>query len=104
MIINKPWLCTKLEIWAPKYNTVNGGWEVWLSKSKVHHATSIILVEFTKAKHLLGQRFAITRDKVQRCREVSNGKIPCYAVPFAMLKGWDSGAEVINDLEQLGWL
>lgn len=92
MIVHKPHLLTKLPIWNPKYSSENG-WTVLLSKSKVHHASSVILIEFTKAKHLRGQRFCITRDEAQRSPVVTNGKIECYNVPFDSLQGWESAQE-----------
>lgn len=97
MIIDKPSLCTHMNIWSPRYSSKYGEAQEWvalLSQYTVHHASSTIIVEFTKAKHLKGQRFAITRDKIQKCAVDSNGKIPCYAVPMSMFETWDTPAEV----------
>lgn len=97
MIIHKPHLCTKMDIWAPRYSdayTATDERVALLAQYKVHHASPVIIVTFTKAKHLAGQRYAITRDAVQKCPIDSNGKIPCYAVPMSKFEYWESAAEV----------
>lgn len=100
MIINKPYMHTKIQIWSPKYSSMHGIQEepvVLISKSKVDHATSPFIVEFTKAKHLMGQRFAIYRGKAQACPLSSNGKISCYEVPLSLLESWQTELEQISD-------
>lgn len=92
MILKSPHLCTKLEIWSPRYHDS----VVLLSQNKVHHASSVILIEFTKAKSLLGQRFCVTRDTVQSCPLETNGKIKCYAVPMDKLESWETAQEVAD--------
>lgn len=97
MIIKNPHHCTRIEIWAPKYSGAEGEygeWVVLLSKNKVHHASPVILIEFTKAPHLKAQRFAIHRNTVERCPLGNNGKIQCYLVRFSQLESWESEAEV----------
>jgi hypothetical protein len=94
IIIHKPHLCTKLEIWQPKYHTDSSKWEVWLHQSKVSHASSVIIVEFTKAKHLKGQRFCIARQKAEQAPVGTNGRVPVYKVPFDELEGYETAAEV----------
>ncbi len=101
MIIKKPWLCSQLDIWSPKYHTDSSEWEAWLSKAKVYHASPIILVRFTKAKHLIGQRFAITRTEAQKCREVNNGRIACLAIPMSKLEHWESAEEIVDNANKL---
>lgn len=99
MITLEPFMCTKLPIYYPKYSTQyqEGGERVaLLLKSKVDRATPIIIVEFTKAKHLLGQRFAIHRGKAQSFPVVSNGNTVngnCYEVPMSALDGWETPDE-----------
>lgn len=93
MIINKPHLCTVVEIWSPKYGDVDEQ-EAWISQSKVRYASPIIVVKFTKAKHLIGQRFAVRRDIVERCEVTTNGKIPVYRVPLSKMERWETAAEV----------
>lgn len=100
-IIRRPSLCTKVEIWHPKYNTDHGEYEVWISKRKVSYATPIIIVEFTKAKHLLGQRFCVRRDVVERCLVGTNGKIPVYRVPMDRLVAWDTVDEIQRQVDTL---
>ena len=99
MMIKNPHLCTKLEVWTPRYSDKwsNGEYVALLHKSKVHHASSTIIIEFTKAKHLQGQRFAITRDIVQACPLTSNkrsGELNMYAVPMSKFDSWESYKEV----------
>lgn len=97
MIIKDPSMLTTMEIWQPKYSAAyeDGGERVaLLAKYKVEHATPVILVTFTKAKHLEGQRFCITKEEAMRYPVDSNGKIPCIAVPMSALKGWETMQEV----------
>lgn len=94
MIIQKPHLCTKIPIWYPKYNTDHGDYEVWISVAKVNYASPVIIIEFTKAKHLQGQRFCVKRQDVERSPRGTNGKIPVYCVPWNRLEYWETPAEV----------
>lgn len=91
--------CTKIQIWSPRYSDKHGALAepvVLIAKYKVHHGTGTLLVEFTKAKHLIGQRFAITRDNAQRYPESTNGKISCYAVPMSALDVWETSREALK--------
>lgn len=103
MIVKDPHLQTKLEIWSPKYSKMHsdGQWVVLLAKYKVHHTSPTILVEFTKAKHLLGQRFAIKRATVERQPLTSNGRISCYEVPFDLFEEWQSASEVADEAKSI---
>lgn len=94
MIIAKPHLCTKVQIWNPKYNTDSGDWEVWISQRKVTYGSPVIIVEFTKAKHLIGQRFCVRRQDVERSEVGTNGRIPVYKLPFDKLEGYDLASEI----------
>jgi hypothetical protein len=101
--INAPHLTTRMEIWAPRYSsayTETGERVALLAKYKVDKSTPIIRVEFTKAKHLVGQRFAIARDKVWKCPIDTNGKIPCYAVPMSEFDSWQTYEES-NQIEDI---
>lgn len=96
MIIHKPHLCTVLDIWTPRYSsayTETAEQVALLAKYKVDQSSPVIIINFTKAKHLAGQRFCIKKVDVQRCNLDSNGKIPCYAVPMSMFESWESGSE-----------
>lgn len=93
MILNKIHLLTKLEIWYPKYGDTDG-WEVWISQSPPLQRDNPI--EFTKAKHLKGQRFYVRRDDVVRSPLGSNGQIAVYRVPFAMLESWETQQEAYD--------
>lgn len=107
MIFNNPQLLTKLEIWTPRYHDKKDGegeWIALLAQYKVDQASPWIRVEFTKAKHLMGQRFCIKRSTVQECKLDSNSKIPCYAVPMSLFENWDSTEDVKNVINnELGW-
>lgn len=100
MIIKHPEMCTKLEIWAPKYHADNG-WEVWLHKVKTDHATGTIIIDFTKAKHLAGQRHAILKSEAQKYPVGSNGKAPMYRVPYSALESWSSAREVAETAKSI---
>lgn len=99
MIINKPHHCTVLEIWTPRYSDAykeHGERVALLAQYKVDQSSPYIIIKFTKAKHLIGQRYAIRKVDAQACKIDSNGKIPCYAVPLSKLESWESGQEVID--------
>jgi hypothetical protein len=96
MIINEPFMHSKLPIWEPKWSGKNTTGEpvVLLSVSKVRRATPIFIVEFTKANSLIGQRFAIHRGTAMSYPQVTNGKIPCYEVPLSAFEGWETEKEL----------
>jgi hypothetical protein len=97
MTIHKPHLCTKLDIWAPRYSDAYTDTDervALLAQYKVANASPVIIVNFTKAKHLEGQRFCIKKEDVMRCKLDTNGKIPCYAVPMSKFEPWESAAEL----------
>ena len=98
MIINKPHLCTKLPIWAPKYSAKYqdeyGERIALLHKNKVIYGSPIIIIEFTRANHLLGQRFAILKRDAQKHKVGSNGTAPMYEIPMSQLESWESAAEI----------
>lgn len=103
MILKNPHLLTRLEIWFPRYKDKWNTDEsvVLLAKYKVDQASPWILIEFTKAKHLKGQRYCISRATAQTCPLDSNTKIPCYAVPMSRLERWDTVEEVKATAEEL---
>lgn len=97
MTIHQPHLCTRVHIFAPRYSDKHGELAepvVLIAKYKVHHASPVIIIEFTKAKHLIGGRFAIRRAVAEKCALDSNGRIVCYAVPMGLLEPWESAQEV----------
>lgn len=74
---------TTIEIWQPRYKDRI----VLLAKYKVETADEDIRVVFTKAKHLEGKAFHISRELAMQCPLDDNGKIGCYAVPFDLMTG-----------------
>lgn len=98
MIITKNTPTTTLDIWSPRYKDKHekplAVPVALLAQYKVDGSAPHILVDFTKAKHLKGQRFYISRRDAQSCALDSNTKIPCYAVPMDKFEHWDTGAEV----------
>jgi len=108
MIFKNPHILTKIQVWTPRYHDKKDGdgeWIVLLAKYKVDNASPWILVEFTKAKHLMGQRFCIKRSDAQTYRIEKNGKkasaIDCYAVPISKLERWDTVEEVKQIVERI---
>lgn len=98
--IHRPDLITHIQIWFPKYSSQYGdtGEKVaLLAKYKVDQASPVFIVEFTKAKHLAGQRFAISREKAQSFPLGTNSKIDCYEVPLSAFHTWNTPSEV-NDI------
>lgn len=97
MIIHKPHLCTKMEVWTPRYKDKHrdyGEYVALLHKNKVDFASPVILIEFTKAKHLAGQRFCITREQAQKHEVGTNGVAPMYIVPMSHFEQWETAQEV----------
>lgn len=110
MIFKRPSMLTKLEVWFPKYSTQYTDKQervVLLAKYKVDSGSPWIIIEFTKAKHLLGQRYCIKRSDAQEFPTVMNGTkktaIPCYEVPMSKLENWASVDEVNNEIKSFGW-
>lgn len=97
MTINKPHLLTTIDIWSPRYSdkySDEGQWMVLVADYKLQQASPVVLISFTKAKHLKGQRFCITREKALSCVLDTNGKIACRAIPFDSLESWETAEEV----------
>ncbi len=69
-----------MDIWSPRYHDN----KVLLAKYKVHDGINKIV--FTKARHLTGKSFYITGEEIRKHKLENNGRIPCYAVPFDLLK------------------
>jgi hypothetical protein len=103
MIIARPHTLTKLEVWSPRYSDAykEGERVALLACYKVDNASPVILIEFTRAKHLIGGRFCIERKKAQGFRRDSNGKIPCYCVKMSALETWETPGETMEIAEQL---
>lgn len=105
MIISKPHLCTKMEVWMPKYNSKSLTRDysepvALLHQKKVDFATPIIIVTFPKAKHLAGQRFAIKKVYAQEHAVGTNGTAPMYEVPMSHFQAWESSAEVMKIINE----
>lgn len=98
MIFKDLHLVTKLEVWYPRYHDLYSDGErvALLAKYKVDSGSAWIIVNFTKAKHLAGQRYCIQREKAKTYPIDTNGKIDCYAVPMSALEPWDTADEVIK--------
>lgn len=105
MIFNNPSRLTKIDIWAPKYSTKHktGKWVVLLARYRVDSASPWILIEFTRAKHLKGQRYCVRQRDAQDSPLEDNGKIPCYAVSMDKLESWGTVTEVKEAIASFGW-
>ena len=103
VIINKPHLVTRLDIWQPKYSAEAEYGEpvALLHKQKVDFATPKIIVSFVRAKHLAGQRFAITKLDAQRHEVGTNGKSKMYIIPMSHFESWSSGSEILEVVDKL---
>lgn len=100
MVIHKPHLLTTLDIWSPRYSDKYGDtaeWVVLVADYKLQQASPVVLINFTKSKHLKGQRFAINRQEALGSPLDTNGKIACRAIPFSSLESWET-AEEVRDL------
>lgn len=100
VVIHYPHILTKLEIWSPRYKDKSAegkeSYVALLAKYKVDAASPLILVEFTKAKHLQGQRFCIKKEDAMSYPVESNTKIPVYAVPLDAFDTWETKHEQYN--------
>lgn len=106
MIFKAPHRLTQIDIWSPRYKDKHGGLAepvVLLAKYKVDAGSPWLIIEFTKAKHLMGQRYCIKRNVAQDCKLDTNTKIPCYAVPLSKFEGWDTVDEVNKLISSFGW-
>jgi hypothetical protein len=104
MIVKNPNALTKLEIWFPKYSSAYTELEervVLLAKYKVDAGSPVLIIEFTKAKHLMRQRYCIPRHEVQTMKVDSNGKIPVYIVPMSRLYTYDTVEDVKQTVDEL---
>lgn len=107
MIFKNPSLLTHLDIWKPRYSDQykdTGERVALLAQYKVNQTSPWIIIEFSRAPHLAGQRFCIKRAEVEKCPIDSNGKIPCYAVPMSKFENWSTTEEVMDDLRSFGWI
>jgi hypothetical protein len=92
-----PGTATTIDIWFPRYSSQYTGFGekvVLLACYKVDQGGPVIIVNFTKAKHLHGQRYAIYRHQAQQWPVDTNGKIACYSVPMSAFEEWNSPQEV----------
>lgn len=101
MIIKAPHLCTRLEVWTPKYNSqsLTRHYDepvALLHRRKVDFASGIIIVSFPKAKHLAGQRFAIRKQEAQRHAIGTNRVASMYEIPLSHFESWESSREVAD--------
>lgn len=71
----------KIEIWQPRYSTG----DVLVQKAKVQEHNVIV---FTKAKHLAGKEFYLSKLKVKAKKYPTqdNGGKPVYIIPMSDLK------------------
>lgn len=100
MIINKPHLVTHMDVWTPRYKDKYrdyGEYVALLHKKKVDFATGVIIVTFTKAKHLQGQRFCIKRSDAMQHEVGTNGSADMYIIPMSHFEQWETAQE-IHDL------
>lgn len=104
MTFKNPHLLTHLPIWWPKYSTQYGevGERVALMhKEKVDHGTGWLIIEFTKAKHLAGQRYCINKKEAQTYPVTNNGSALMYEVPMSKLEAWDTNEELLETVDKL---
>lgn len=98
-IINRLDLCTKMEVWSPKYNSNSLSQEygepvALLHKRKVDFGAPVIIVTFPKAKHLQGQRFSISKREAMNHNIGTNGRAPMYEIPLSHFQPWETAAEI----------
>jgi len=107
MILNKVHLLTKHIVWAPKYNdgSLTKKYDELVAlvhKKRVDFGTGIQIIEFPKAKHLQGMRFAIYKTKAQQCAVGGNGSTsPMYEIPISAFEYWETyqeAAEIAHSL------
>jgi hypothetical protein len=101
MIINKPWLTTDIDIWAPRYKDWSHDKKelvVLIPDYKIQNATPVFRMHFTRAKHLRGLRYCMQRTDALRCpieqvKSKSGIQVPMRVIPLSMFGAWESGAE-----------
>lgn len=70
----------KIEIWEPRYHDNT----VLIATYKVKPGENHIV--FTRARHLAGMEFTVNSEIILKCPTQTNGKIPCFVVPFEKLQ------------------
>lgn len=104
MIVKNPNVLTNLDIWSPRYKDKYGELAepvVLMAKYKVDAASPVIIVTFSKAKHLMGQRYCIPRHEAQAHKLGSNTKIPCYEIPLSHLYTFNTVDEIKKTVNML---
>lgn len=106
MIITKNTSYTVIPIWSPKYSTKYGEEQEWCllpAVYKVQQATNIIVCEITKAKHILGYRYCMTRKQAMTYPQVSNNSIMCYEIPMSHFENFETPEEIWQVIDSFGW-
>lgn len=104
MIVTKRTLTTTIDLWYPRYNdkyTATGERCFLPACYKVRGGANVIIIEFSKAKHMLGLRFAMKRSDIMKYPEVSNGSISCYAVPESKWEPVETPEDIYKIIEEL---
>lgn len=113
-VIRNAHLKKKKAVWAPKYSNKYeekyGEWVCLLNRRDVEQwPDKVILIEFTKAKHLQGLRFCIEREDAQNHDVGSNGAEAAnmYEIPMSHLHRWITNEEdnerIRYTLYEIGW-
>ena len=94
MLLTDKTIYTTIDLWYPRYNdkyTATGERCFLPAVYKVKGGANIIVIKFSKAKHMAGLRFCMKRSDIMTYPIETNGTIDVYAVPESK---WE---EVEND-------
>ena len=106
MLITKRTPVTVIDLWFPKYSSKYDGTKerAFLPACyKVDNGAEVIIVKFSRAKHMQGLRFAMKRKDVMTYPRQNNGSIYCYAVPESKWEPVETPEDIHGVVENLGW-
>lgn len=104
MLVTKRTPYTLIDLWYPRYKNKwkpDGEKEYLPAVYRVVGGKEIIVIEFSKAKHLAGLRFAMKREDIMKYPQQSNGRIMCYAVPESKWEPVETANDIIKIVEEL---
>ena len=104
MIITKRTPTTVIDLWFPRYSSkyTEAKDYVFLPATyKVRQGERVIIIEFSKAKHMKGLKFCMLRDDIMKYPIQSNGRIPCYSVPQGKWKPVETPEDIKRILTNL---
>lgn len=101
IIIKNPHLYTNFDLWYPRYKDKTADkkeYVVLIPVYKIQQATPTFLVHFSKAKHLEGLRYAISRQQAleyptQTVKSKQGNDVLMFVIPLPHFDNWVTPGE-----------